>query len=190
MTDNPVDRRAFFSQGLRRVLGHAADTVDRASAGKFIRPPGALPEAAFLAACTRCGECMRVCPVNAIHSLGTATGLAAGTPALDVNLTACVMCSDMPCAAVCPTDALEVPDERWRGTRIARIRIDEDRCITYRDVQCGVCVRACPAGREALTVDAGGHPAIGPACTGCGVCIDACVTSPASITAYPLGSKP
>jgi ferredoxin-type protein NapG len=188
MTDNPLDRRAFFSQGLRRVLGHAMDSVnDRVSAGAFIRPPGALPEAAFLAACTRCGECERVCPVHAIHSLGPETGLAAGTPALQVNVTACVMCVDMPCAAACPTDALDVPEGIWRGTRIARIDIDEDRCIAFRDVDCGVCVRTCPAGIEALFLDGRGRPVLGTACTGCGTCINACVTSPSSISAQSLG---
>jgi ferredoxin-type protein NapG len=188
MTDNPLDRRAFFSTGLRRVLGHAVDTVtDRVSAGRFVRPPGALPEAAFLAACTRCGECTRVCPVHAIHPLATQAGFAAGTPALDVNITACVMCADMPCAAACPTDALDVPDEWWRETRIATIDIDEDRCIAFRDVQCGVCARACPVGSDALSLDGGGRPVIGNACTGCGTCIGACVTSPSSISAHPLG---
>jgi ferredoxin-type protein NapG len=188
MTDNPLDRRAFFSKGLRRVLGHAVDTVtDRVSSGRFVRPPGALPEAAFLAACTRCGECTRVCPVHAIHPLGTQTGLAAGTPALEVNVTACVMCADMPCAAACPTDALEVPGELWPGTRIATIDIDEDRCIAFRDVQCGVCARVCPVGGPALSLDGGGRPVIGDACTGCGACISACVTSPSSISARPPG---
>jgi len=172
------------------VLGHAADAVsERVASSRYVRPPGALPEPTFLAACTRCGECERVCPVNAIHPLSTQHGLAAGTPALDVDVTACVMCVDMPCAAACPTDALDLPVERWRGIRMATIDIDEDRCIAFRDVDCGVCVRVCPGGTNAISLDASGRPVIGAACTGCGTCISACVTSPSSISAHPIGRK-
>src|SRR5258708_298030 len=113
MAEAPVDRRAFFRQGLRKFLGHAIETVgDRV--------------------------------VSALRTLGREQGLAAGTPALDVALTACVMCADMPCAAACPTDALDVPDEGWRGVRIARIAIDEERCITWHGSECAACATACP----------------------------------------------
>jgi ferredoxin-type protein NapG len=187
-SDSPLDRRAFFSRGLRQVLGKAMDSVtDRVARGHYVRPPGALPEAAFLAACTRCGECERVCPVYAIRPLGTEHGLAAGTPALDVNVTACVMCTAMPCAAACPTDALEIPLDGWRGVKMSDVAIDTERCITYKDVQCGVCAHVCPVGAQALSIDSGGHPVLGHECTGCGACINSCVTSPSSISATPLG---
>ncbi len=190
MADAPLDRRAFFSQGLRKVLGRAVDTVsDRVARSRYVRPPGALPEPALLAACTRCGECERVCPVHAIRPLGTEQGLAAGTPALELNHTACVMCTDMPCAAACPTDALEVPDDLWRSVRMSLVAIDTARCITYRDVSCGVCARVCPVGESALAIDADGHPVIGDACTGCGACISSCVTSPSSISGTPFGGN-
>lgn len=189
MADKPLDRRAFFSQGFRKVLGRAVDTVsDRVVRSRYVRPPGALPEATFLAACTRCGECERVCPVQAIRPLTTEHGLAAGTPALDVNYTACVMCTDMPCAVACPTDALEVPEDRWRSVRMSAIAIDTERCITYRGTSCAVCAHVCPVGDAALAIDSSGHPVLGESCTGCGVCINACVTSPSSISSTPLGS--
>lgn len=185
---DPIDRRSFFSTGLRRALGHAVDAVsNKLSTGKFTRPPGALPEAAFLAACTRCGECTAVCPAHAIRPLGAEAGFAAGTPTLYVNVTACVMCTDMPCARACPTDALEVPPDLWKRVKLTSIAVDAERCITYRDVECGVCARACPAGENALRIDYARHPVLGPDCTGCGVCIQACVTSPSSIKSNVIG---
>jgi ferredoxin-type protein NapG len=183
-----IDRRSFFSTGLRRALGHAVDAVSNKFApGRYTRPPGALPEASFLAACTRCGECTAACPAHAIRPLGADAGFAAGTPALSVNVTACVMCTDMPCARACPTAALEVPSDLWKQVKLTSIAIDTERCIAYRDVECGVCARACPAGENALRIDYARHPVLGPDCTGCGVCIQACVTSPSSIKSSIIG---
>ncbi len=185
---DPIDRRSFFTTGFRRALGHAVDAVsNKFSPGQYTRPPGALSEAAFLAACTRCGECTAVCPAHAIRPLGSEAGFAAGTPSLDVNMNACVMCADMPCAAVCPTAALEVPADLWKQVKISAITIDTERCITYRDVECGVCAHACPAGPNALRMNDRRHPVLGPDCTGCGTCIQACVTTPSSIKSQTIG---
>lgn len=189
MTDSsgPLDRRSFFSQGLTRALREIVGAVEqKVVRAQYQRPPGALPEAAFLAACTRCGECSAVCPVHAITKLPPAAGLAAGTPVLDVAVTACIMCDGMPCAAACPTPALEVPPWGWRDAKVAQVEIDASRCITYRDVECGICARVCPVGEDALKMDDRGRPVIGAACTGCGQCLNACVTTPTSLVARPL----
>ncbi|HEX5831809.1 MAG TPA: 4Fe-4S dicluster domain-containing protein [Gemmatimonadaceae bacterium] len=184
--DQPLNRRAFFSRGLARAVERAASAIGAAVAPpRYERPPGALPEAAFVAACTRCGACESACPVQAIVPLPTGAGLAAGTPALDVATTACLMCADMPCAAACPTEALSVPETGWRGVHLARITVDADRCIAFRDVACGVCARVCPVGDDAIVLDARGRPVLQPGCTGCGQCIAACVTSPSSLAAAP-----
>jgi ferredoxin-type protein NapG len=186
-SSGPLDRRAFFSQGLtralREIVGAVEETVVRT---QYVRPPGALPEAAFLAACTRCGACADVCPVQAITKLPSSAGLAAGTPVLDVAVTACIMCAEMPCAAACPTPALEVPAWGWRDAQMAQVVVDPSRCITYRDVDCGICARVCPVGEDALKMDDRGRPVIGAACTGCGQCLNACVTTPSSLSAHPL----
>ncbi len=187
LSDIPLNRRDFFTQGFRRALGRAVETVsDRMAPSRYTRPPGALPEAAFLAACTRCGKCAEACAVNAITPLSSAHGLAAGTPALDVANRACAMCDDVPCAASCPTDALDVPAGIWKVLRLSTISIDTERCIAFQNVHCGVCVNVCPVGPEAIDVDHGDMPALGAACTGCGICISACVTMPSSILAEPI----
>jgi ferredoxin-type protein NapG len=170
---------------LREVVGAVEQRVVQA---QYVRPPGALPEAAFLAACTRCGACADVCPVHAITKLPPSAGLAAGTPTLDVAVTACIMCDSMPCAVACPTPALEVPAWGWRDVQMAQVVIEESRCIAFRDVECGICARVCPVGEDALRLDERGRPVIGAACTGCGQCLNACVTTPSSLRAQPLGT--
>ena len=181
-----IDRRGFFSQGLTRAMQEAVGAFsERVAPVRHVRPPGALPEPAFVAACTRCGECASICPVHAITMLPATAGLAAGTPVLDVAATACIMCDGMPCAAACPTPALDVPPWGWRDVQMAEIMIDQGRCITWRDVECGICVRVCPVGEDALKLDERGRPVVGAACTGCGACIAACVTTPSSISAAP-----
>jgi ferredoxin-type protein NapG len=189
MPDDPgkLDRRGFFTQGIQRALREMVGAVgDRVAPNRYVRPPGALPEPAFLGACTRCNACAEVCPVHAITKLPTSAGLAAGTPVLDVAVTACIMCETMPCAAACPTPALEVPAWGWRDVKIGDLEIDTERCITYRDVECGICARVCQVGEDALKMDARGRPVICDACTGCGKCVNACVTAPSSISLTPL----
>jgi ferredoxin-type protein NapG len=186
MSENRLDRRGFFTRGIQRAFQEAVDAfADRVAPVSHVRPPGALPEAAFIGACTRCGACAEACPPHAISMLPTSHGLAAGTPVLDVAAAACLMCETMPCVTACPTPALELPAWGWRDAHMATITIDTARCITYRDVECGICARVCPVGEEALRMDERGHPVIADACTGCGQCISACVTSPSSISAGP-----
>ncbi|MDQ3696538.1 MAG: 4Fe-4S dicluster domain-containing protein [Gemmatimonadota bacterium] len=182
----PFSRRGFLVRGFAQALERAAGALSSSFLpASYIRPPGALPEAGFVAACTRCGDCGRACPVGAIITLPASAGFAGGTPALDLATTACIMCADMPCAAACPTDALTVPSDGWRGIRLGRLEIDESMCIAHRDVACGVCARVCPIGPAALALDERGRPALGDACTGCGACVVACVTAPSSLSVRP-----
>jgi ferredoxin-type protein NapG len=45
-----------------------------------IRPPGALAEDDFLAACVRCGLCVRDCPYNTLKLARSEDPVATGTP--------------------------------------------------------------------------------------------------------------
>lgn len=72
-----------------------------------LRPPGALDEAPFLGACIKCGQCVQVCPVEAIVLADVADGLGMGAPYIDARAQACdFSCDALSCILACPTGAL------------------------------------------------------------------------------------
>ena len=182
------DRRSLF----RQALGGAIDTIARATEERivqqrYVRPPGALTEVAFLASCTRCGECVKACPGGAVLTVPSHGGLAAGTPFLEPARIPCVACTDMPCATACPTVALTVPETGWAHERLGRVEFHPERCITFEGQECGVCVTACPVGDAALALDDAGRPVLrAEGCVGCGRCVRECITAPSSFTFFPL----
>lgn len=184
------DRRSFFRNNLGQWIEKAIErTEDRVVTERYVRPPGALPEVGFLAACTRCGDCVAACPPQVIRTVSTKGGLAAGTPYLDVRRAPCIACPDMPCATVCPTDALTIPDAGWSGYRLGTVELVPERCVTFRGTPCQACADACPVGEKALVMDAAGHPVLKfEGCVGCGVCIRACISVPTSFQFHSRGA--
>lgn len=180
----PTNRRGFFQEAIDKAMREATTrTMRRVAPRRIFRPPGAASEIEFLATCTRCGDCIDVCPVHAILKAPAEAGLAAGTPWLDPAVQACVVCEEMPCARACETGALVRPRDGWASIHMGTLTLDPARCITFQGVACGVCARACPVGERALAMDSGGHPVIRPeGCVGCGVCVTACVTAPSSLS--------
>ena len=72
-----------------------------------LRPPGALDEDAFLAACIKCGQCVQVCPVEAIKLADGDEGYGLGVPYIDARAQACdFSCDAVQCVLACPTGAL------------------------------------------------------------------------------------
>ncbi len=183
MKQDPVDRRGFLGEAMKLLARQAGALIaEKVAPRRHFRPPGALPEAGFLAACTRCGYCTEACPAHAIAPAPTSAGLAAGTPVIDPLAQPCIACEGMFCAAVCPTGALTLPSDGWETERLGEVTLDRDRCIAFQGVECGVCARSCPVGPEALLMDDLGHPVVLSGCVGCGVCVRACVTSPSSLS--------
>lgn len=179
----PFDRRGFLGEAFKLVANKAGSLIaDKVAPRRHFRPPGALSEPAFLAACTRCGYCTEACPVDAVKPAAPSAGLAAGTPIIEPLSQPCVACEGMFCASVCPTGALVLPADGWASEKIGELSLDTDRCIAFQGIECGVCARACPVGPAALDLDAKGRPVIMAGCVGCGVCVRACVTSPSSLT--------
>lgn len=188
MFNPPGDRRDLLKQAAEQWLGALMEQAERQIVRKrYVRPPGALSEVAFLTACTRCGACTDACPPRAIRSASSAEGFAAGTPYLEVELQPCVVCTEMPCAVSCPTGALTVPLEKWAGYKLNVLELVPERCVTFSGVKCQACADACPVGATALAMDGDGHPVIkAEGCVGCGVCVRACITSPSSFMLYPV----
>ena len=74
---------------------------------KRVRPPGALQEKKFLAACIKCGQCVQVCPVEAIKLADIDEGYGIGVPYIDTREQACdFSCDGLQCVLACPTGAL------------------------------------------------------------------------------------
>ena len=95
-----------------------------------LRPPGALKtpqdEQEFFAACIKCGQCVQVCPVEAIKLADLQDGFGIGVPYIDARAQACdFSCDGLQCVLACPTGALthdlDYPaDTRMGFARLAR----------------------------------------------------------------------
>jgi polyferredoxin len=164
-----------------------------------IRPPGALDESDFLARCIRCGECMKVCPNNALHPTFSEAGLeGVWTPVMVPRIgycePSCVLCSE-----ACPTGAIwEVTSTQkaWgvgvskdpKPIRIGTAFYDRGRCLPWAmAIECIVCEEWCPTSPKAIylqsaeVIDDNGQaktvkqPRVDPErCVGCGACEYAC----------------
>lgn len=198
-SDKPVDRRRFFRLGLSellRPLASAAKPLERMAneLGKldqmrvrpqvWLRPPGSLPEAQFLQTCQRNGECVTVCPAEAIR---LEPGKAGGAPYIDADFAACVVCTGLKCMSVCPSGALKPTsiNDIDMGTAIWQ----ESICLRTNGDSCTICIDKCPLGSAAIELKAG-KVAVNPlGCIGCGVCQVECPTSPKSINVIPIAAK-
>jgi len=179
---------------LRSTTGFAVEPDAR-----LLRPPGALDEEYFLSRCTRCGECMKVCPNNALHPALTEAGLEGlWTPVMVPRIgyceTSCVLCSQ-----VCPTGAIweiTAKEKGWavsdagnsKPISLGTAFIDRGRCLPWAmATPCIVCEEWCPTSPKAVylqlaqVADATGNlhqvkqPFVDPhRCVGCGACEYAC----------------
>jgi len=155
----------------------------------LIRPPGALAEGEFLARCTRCGECMRVCIANGLQPTWFEAGLEGmWSPVLVPRIGYCEFNCTL-CGQVCPTGAirrLRLPEKR--KTKLGLACVDRNRCLPWKgQSDCIVCEEHCPTGSKAIvfkeerTRTAGGEwrmfkkPYIDEdLCVGCGICETKC----------------
>lgn len=154
------------------------------------RPPGAVAEGQFLAACTRCGDCIDACPPRAIVKAPDSAGPRAGTPMIDALRSPCVMCDDLPCIDACEPGVLR----RDLPLRMAHASIDEQSCLAWQGQECRSCVDNCPV-EGAIDLVPGDDDRIGPrintgTCTGCGVCHCVCPASQNAVRHRPVDERP
>ena len=99
-----------------------------------LRPPGALDETVFLAACIKCGQCVQVCPVEAIHLADLDEGLGMGVPFIDAREQACdFSCDALSCILACPTGALSHDLKAKEEVRAGLARlVAPDACLARR----------------------------------------------------------
>jgi polyferredoxin len=163
----------------------------------LIRPPGALEEKSFTERCIRCGECIKVCPNQALHpALGQAGVEGLWSPVLVPRIgycePGCVLCGQ-----VCPTGAIwriTSKEKGWSSDSTAKpVRIgtafyDRGRCLPWAmATECIVCEEWCPTSPKAIflrpaeVIDSSGatkqvrQPYLDPErCVGCGACEYAC----------------
>ncbi len=198
-----MDRRDFFRMGSQKAAKTAVKTIDeqvKARAQHWIRPPFAIDELEFLLACTRCGDCIKACPHQALFPLATRLGAqVAGTPALDLINNACHLCDDWPCVNACETPALTLParpapeesiaseaasqasENQYKPLpKMALANLDTETCLPYSGPECGACRDICPV-PDAMTWSMEKPSIDQTLCVGCALCRQICITEPKSI---------
>ncbi len=173
----------------------ATEKVLKISSARLIRPPGALGEEEFVTACVRCGECMKVCPTNALQPAFGEGGLEAlGTPIVVPRVGPCAQACNQ-CGEVCPTDAVEpfAVEEKpylYLGTAF----VDRSQCIAWSaELTCMTCDESCPYDAITPSVSEGGVPrpvVDDRICVGCGMCESVCPVEPlGAIRVYSSGDR-
>lgn len=175
---NPPTGDSAPSSGARSTLG-------RRFALPIHRPPGAIDEVSFLSGCTRCNDCITACPVSAIVHAPARFREAAGTPMIDLQSSACIMCEDTPCITACKPGVLRADQPRKMGVAW----IQTMACLAHTGSFCSVCSERCPV-PGAIEVKAGKPRIREDLCTGCGVCAGVCPAPTNAIVVMPLADRP
>jgi ferredoxin-type protein NapG len=99
-----------------------------------LRPPGALAEGPFLGACIKCGQCVQVCPVEAITLADARDGFGVGVPYIDARSQACdFSCDALSCILACPTGALSHELKMKEEVRMGVARlVRPEACLARR----------------------------------------------------------
>jgi polyferredoxin len=202
---DPRRRDALFAIGtaLAGVALFRSNAIAGRGSKTLLRPPGVAnsnPDALAFTQCTRCGECLRVCPTGGLQPAVLDAGAEGlGSPLLVPRLGYCDYSCNA-CGQACPVGAippLSLNDKRLQV--IGRAYIDENRCIAWSDhLPCIVCEEMCPLPKKAIQLEAtsvwGPEGAraeiqlphiVRDLCIGCGICEYRCpVASEAAIRVY------
>jgi len=99
-----------------------------------LRPPGAIDEKDYLASCIKCGQCVQVCPVEALVLGDAVDGFGIGAPYLDVRAQACdFSCDAVQCILACPTGALSHSVDKKEEVTMGLAKLTKpDNCLARR----------------------------------------------------------
>lgn len=204
--DAPISRRGFLrGRVIGDAVGRVGDSIaerlvaaseqlganERAPSARFaksfpvLRPPGAVEEDAFLAGCTRCDECLKACPHDAIIHAPARFRVAAGTPMIDPMRQPCWMCDNTPCISACEPNVLRRDVPLTMGVA----RISPVACLAHRNSFCTVCSERCPVD-GAIEIVNGKPRIVEEVCTGCGVCQHVCPAPENAVLLMPLAQRP
>jgi len=176
-----------YDPSRRQFLASLATGVAAASLAKTgllksknpyrLRPPGAREEE-FLTKCVRCGQCVKVCPQNALHLALFEAGLGGVRAPMFVPRLGYCDYSCNACGQVCPSGAIPpLSLEEKRKAVIGTALVDVDSCHG-----CLACRAWCPVGAiERVEVEGktGTFPEVVPErCIGCGICEHICPVGP------------
>jgi len=127
---------------------------------RFIRPPGVDDEAAFLARCLRCSQCMKICPTSGLQpasppspqSWGEAEGI--WSPRLIPRLGYCDYGCNA-CGQICPSGAIPPLSLAEKRTKVIGLAVvDRDRCLPWASaIPCIVCEEMCPTPEKAIRLE-------------------------------------
>ncbi len=204
--ETPLGRRGFLTSAVgltagaiggvaaAKAIGVTGARLGSASPHYPVRPPGSVPEEAFLQLCIRCGECLQSCPNDVLQPLAFEQGLEGlWTPQVVANWSGCEpSCNN--CCQVCPTGAIRpIPLEEKQVARMGLAWVNEETCLPYAGKEeCQICVDECASSGydaiEFMTVgtetDEQGVPIEGTGmvapvvlaekCVGCGLCQTRC----------------
>jgi len=99
-----------------------------------LRPPGAVPEEQFLSMCIKCGQCLQVCPYDAIKLEDIDGKAGVGTAYIAPLERGCYLCEAFPCVLACPTGALDheanVIEKVHMGMAVV---VNEQACIALEN---------------------------------------------------------
>lgn len=206
--DKPLPRRRFFREGLFELfkpLGKTLAPIQKVAeqlstleqevarydpqparpVQHWLRPPGSMPEQQFREQCSRCGECVRVCPAHCIK-IDYSGDKGEGVPYIDPDEMACVICSGLSCMHNCPSGAIQPLLAEYIDMGVAIWH--ESTCLRTSGDDCTICIDRCPVGARAILLEEG-KVKVKEGCTGCGVCQHDCPTSPKSITVLPKSAR-
>lgn len=177
MAEQQVDRRRFFIQAKEKLKWTAAIGLEhllKPGKTEHLFPPGAVEKIEFAGLCTRCGNCQRACPNNAISPLTEGVNtIELGLPSLRPEIQPCSLCLE--CVEACPSGALT----KNAPIKIGVAEVDKGKCMAWQGVLCGNCTHYCVHNGISLETK---KPIINlENCIGCGKCAQSCLATETAI---------